>query len=313
MHLLRYFGLIAALCLGFSQSAWATRACSEEGGLRSLSSTSGIAMSFTNQRSDSVKLYWLNFSGVRVNYSTIAPGATYRINSYRTHPWVVTDSSDQCQVIYLPEEDGANITIAAAAPAPAAQPATPQQIATVLDWVEGLYSLYFPPASAAIFTIDNWLVRYYALTGMYIGVYSGNQVYAMGGIFGNQPVYITTMSYLYGLMQSMTAPPGTASFNMTVKNRVVGGGSGPVPANIDFQVGQSLSFSISPTELSFNGVTLPFLVDGGSNLTYSLINGPTDTSTAMVLKPLNGAYPGVALTFLRGSVPFIQQISYTLE
>jgi hypothetical protein len=48
-------------------------------------------------------------------------------------------------------------------------------------------------------------------------------------------------------------------------------------------------------------------------LTYALVNSPTDSSTATIAKNSSGGYSALALYFLRGSLPFVTQITYTLE
>lgn len=76
----------------------------------SLKSSSGAASNIVvNNKTDAtVKLYWLDFNGKRVEYSRggIKAGGSHSQSTYVTHPWVITNANEECLGIYVPEDAG---------------------------------------------------------------------------------------------------------------------------------------------------------------------------------------------------------------
>lgn len=60
-------------------------------GLKSTSGDVAAILKFENTKADPVHLFWIDYAGSPVLYKTIKPGEAYQINTYMTHPWVVTD------------------------------------------------------------------------------------------------------------------------------------------------------------------------------------------------------------------------------
>jgi hypothetical protein len=85
--------------------------CAGEEDLRSINSNQAAGLAFFNSRSSSVRIYWIDFQGVRKFYTTVAPGATWRVNTYLTHPWVITDLSDQCIATHIPQSGSWRVTV----------------------------------------------------------------------------------------------------------------------------------------------------------------------------------------------------------
>jgi Putative Ig domain/VHL beta domain len=86
--------------------------CSQEASLKSMEAIRSASITFSNVTSQVRQIYWLDYSGNRVLYNTLAPGASYLQQTYLTDPWVVTNSSGGCIAIYLPGPGGfANVTI----------------------------------------------------------------------------------------------------------------------------------------------------------------------------------------------------------
>jgi hypothetical protein len=85
--------------------------CSEEKNLRSQGTTDPTNMTFMNKASDAKRIYWLDYGGARVLYATLQTGQVANIQTYVTHPWVIADSSDACEAIYLPMKTAQNIEI----------------------------------------------------------------------------------------------------------------------------------------------------------------------------------------------------------
>lgn len=62
----------------------------------SISGTVRTNIKFVNKTTKLVKIYWLDYSGKRVYYNQLRPGASYTQPTWKTHPWVVLDPSGKC-------------------------------------------------------------------------------------------------------------------------------------------------------------------------------------------------------------------------
>ncbi|HEY9827288.1 MAG TPA: prepilin-type N-terminal cleavage/methylation domain-containing protein [Stenomitos sp.] len=85
--------------------------CAGESQLRSKSSDTPSHLTFSNQKSTPIKLYWLDFAGARVYYQDLAPGEVTTMNSFITHPWVITDPSQVCLGIFVADTESGAITM----------------------------------------------------------------------------------------------------------------------------------------------------------------------------------------------------------
>lgn len=85
--------------------------CSQEASLRSHATPTSTQITFTNESTATVKVYWLNYSGVRVLYRQLLPGRSYVQGTYVTHPWVVANSTGACIGIYLGHGSPSNAII----------------------------------------------------------------------------------------------------------------------------------------------------------------------------------------------------------
>ena len=47
-------------------------------------------------------LYWLNYQGRRIYYSSIAPGREVEQSTFATHPWLITNRHGECVEIFVP-------------------------------------------------------------------------------------------------------------------------------------------------------------------------------------------------------------------
>jgi hypothetical protein len=86
--------------------------CDEEKNLRSLDTKNPTSISFTNKSEKTKRVYWLNHAGKRVLYATLKRDQFKSIQTYISHPWVVTNISDECEVIYMPTPDKQEVIIA---------------------------------------------------------------------------------------------------------------------------------------------------------------------------------------------------------
>lgn len=95
-------GLLFASLSAIAQVELAPVACSSESNLISINADNATTVEFRNRTDQTVRVYWRNYSGVRVLYNTLSPGSGYVQPTFVTHPWIVTNLQDQCVVAYQP-------------------------------------------------------------------------------------------------------------------------------------------------------------------------------------------------------------------
>jgi hypothetical protein len=85
---------------------------SNEGSIRSHNSHISTELEFINMRTGHIHVYWLNFDGQRVSYKSVPPGGSTIMNTYMTHPWLLTDEADGNALgIWNPEETYARVVL----------------------------------------------------------------------------------------------------------------------------------------------------------------------------------------------------------
>jgi len=47
-------------------------------------------------KTQAVSLYWIDYKGNRVFYAKVKPGARMKQQTYRTHPWIITNQKGRC-------------------------------------------------------------------------------------------------------------------------------------------------------------------------------------------------------------------------
>lgn len=101
--------------------------CAREPSVRSLNDNTPAVITFVNDTSETVQALWLNFSGHRVPYGRLAPGASYNQGTWITHPWIVADLSGTCLTLYVTSAKVATVVVSGPSPAPSptALPTTP--------------------------------------------------------------------------------------------------------------------------------------------------------------------------------------------
>jgi TonB family protein len=77
------------------------RVCSDEPSMRSPEGAASTTIQFINQTDSPRKLYWLDATGVRHWYQTVAPGESILQTTAVGHTWVVTDGRDVCSTIFV--------------------------------------------------------------------------------------------------------------------------------------------------------------------------------------------------------------------
>jgi hypothetical protein len=80
--------------------------CSSERDVRSQTSEVTLSLTFVNDTTVRVSVYWIDFSGARVFYNSLEPGTSYTQSTYVTHPWVVVDPAGRCLALVVPAAPG---------------------------------------------------------------------------------------------------------------------------------------------------------------------------------------------------------------
>ncbi len=79
---------------------------------------------------------------------------------------------------------------------------------TIFNWAEQQFPEYFSPANQNTQKLDVWYYRFYSGTNTYIATNIINQVYVLGGDFGESPLLVSTVSELLEVIKSSS---GTTS------------------------------------------------------------------------------------------------------
>jgi hypothetical protein len=85
--------------------------CKEEGTLRSLEGNVQTSIVFTNKENRPIHVYWLDYDGKRILYETLGTGQVFSIQTYVTHPWLITDAKDNCKAIYMPTSKRLEVSV----------------------------------------------------------------------------------------------------------------------------------------------------------------------------------------------------------
>ncbi|GAB6044087.1 VHL beta domain-containing protein [Endothiovibrio diazotrophicus] len=275
--------LFLALVLLLPATARATElSCDQESGQRSNSSGGSASVTFQNDSSATVNVYWINFQGNRTLYKTLTAGASYRQPTYIGHPWVVTDESERCVYLWVPEQSSENVEItdATLTASNGSDAASSGDIETLFGLAESHYANWFP-AGPSTTSAATWTYRHYPSTGIYLGVDEQSGVYLYGGPWGDQLIRIGTVSELLAQLQPTTGTTDPNAFSRPVATRT---GVGTPAADLDFQEGQSVNFDWQAEEhLTVNGVRFDYQADGGTSWTYTHGSAPS-LSSAIVYK-----------------------------
>lgn len=64
-----------------------------------------VDLSFLNQTSGRVAVYWIDYFGEPIFYRDVAPQETYRQRSFASHPWMIRDSAGRCVGAFVARAD----------------------------------------------------------------------------------------------------------------------------------------------------------------------------------------------------------------
>ena len=61
-------------------------------------------MVFQDSLDQPISIYWINYDGERVLYKDLQPGGSFRVNTYFTHPWLITRQDGACLDVFVPSQ-----------------------------------------------------------------------------------------------------------------------------------------------------------------------------------------------------------------
>ncbi|MBT2206643.1 MULTISPECIES: hypothetical protein [Actinomadura] len=110
---------LAATGLGWAQGHRSRKGPAElkplppaiEGSSRSEDGGAEAQVRFVNLRDDHVWIYWIDFDGERQPYQHLRPGATFGVNTWDTHPWVVCTDDYTAIAVFEPVPGAARALI----------------------------------------------------------------------------------------------------------------------------------------------------------------------------------------------------------
>jgi len=81
----------------FKPSQFVQNTCAEAGNMSSPNGTQPTSIFFKNESSQTLNIYWINFSGgLTLYHSGLAPGQSKTQGTFLQHPWYITTADDEC-------------------------------------------------------------------------------------------------------------------------------------------------------------------------------------------------------------------------
>lgn len=87
------------------------RSCAEGAGLRAEHSREPTKITFVNKSGMYRGINWIDFQGQFKTYGGLNSGEKKSINTFRTHPWMITNGPGDCIEIILPAAEPATVTL----------------------------------------------------------------------------------------------------------------------------------------------------------------------------------------------------------
>jgi len=87
--------------------------CEAYAGARSQNSQVPATLTFDNRTDGYRSILWLDFDGMPQQMAALNPGETSTINTYLTHPWMITDGPGNCLEIHMPQPGTTTFAITA--------------------------------------------------------------------------------------------------------------------------------------------------------------------------------------------------------
>ena len=113
---LRFPAWLAAFLLTCAGSAHAADdSCRQLFKIRSANSVTPTTITFVNASNAQRGILWLGFDGQPKDYGNLAPGESKSINTFLTHPWMITTGPGDCIEILMPRPGGSVVRLAGTA------------------------------------------------------------------------------------------------------------------------------------------------------------------------------------------------------
>lgn len=77
-----------------------------DGAAYSISGKFRTTIKFLNRSGETRKIFWLDYQGKRKLYAELLAGQEHGLDTYLTHPWLITDKNDEALEIYYPDTKG---------------------------------------------------------------------------------------------------------------------------------------------------------------------------------------------------------------
>jgi VHL beta domain len=87
--------------------------CDSISQLRSRNSKQPVTITFVNRTGEFRSLMWIDFDGRPQDFGGLNPGEKKTINTFVTHPWMMTDGPGNCQEVFLPQRGETRFNITA--------------------------------------------------------------------------------------------------------------------------------------------------------------------------------------------------------
>ena len=81
------------------------RSCADRAKLKSLKSTEPTKITFVNRSGSYRGIVWMNFKGGFQDFGGLNSGESKTIDTFRTHPWMITTGPGDCIQIILPSAE----------------------------------------------------------------------------------------------------------------------------------------------------------------------------------------------------------------
>lgn len=100
-----------ALVIASVSTASADASCKGQFKLRSKNSDTPTTITFVNKSKTMRSIIWLDFKGGTKDYAQLEAGKSVTLNTFMTHPWMVTTGPGDCLQIVLPRPGGSTIKL----------------------------------------------------------------------------------------------------------------------------------------------------------------------------------------------------------
>lgn len=100
--LLSAFAVAQVLASPLSTATAGELSCSAESSLRSRNSNHPMTITFVNSSGAYRALVWIDFQGNKKDYGGMNSGGRKTINTFLTHPWMITDGPGNCIYVFTP-------------------------------------------------------------------------------------------------------------------------------------------------------------------------------------------------------------------